>query len=107
MKLMHSLKVAITRGYLFLGLALICMLTLVILAFIYGDLKSISTDPSDPLVLKGVINYMEKSAFEKYHSTTHTISAVGLLKAGIYVILAMRWRRRKKSATQDTSAGTM
>jgi hypothetical protein len=99
---MHSFKVAATRGYVFLGVALICMLTLVILAFIYGDLKSISTDPSDPLVLNGTLNYMEKSAREKYRSATHTISAVGFLNAGLFIIVAMRRRRREKSATQET-----
>jgi hypothetical protein len=99
MRVVHILKTGFIRGYICIGVAAICFLTLVILAFIYGDLKSISTDPSDPLVLEGVRNYMEESAFEKYHSATRTISAVGLLNAAIAVILRRRWRRRHPSTT--------
>ena len=99
MRLVHILKTGLIRGNICIGVAAICFLTLVILAFIYGDIKTISTDPSDPLVLKGLRNYMEKSAFEKYHSATHTISVVGFWNAVIAVILRVRWRRRHPSTT--------
>ena len=90
MQVIHLLKLSLTRGYICLGIAALCLLFLLVLTLIYGDIKSISTDPSDPLVANGTLRYMEESAFNKYYRVSKLIAGIAFISGIIGVVLYLK-----------------
>lgn len=84
----------IVHGYLFIGIAGICLLVLTIIVCIFGDTGSISTDPTDPGVLNGTLNYMEKGAFAKYYIVYKSILGIGFVSGILGIILYLLLKKR-------------
>jgi len=94
-KIVRVLKVSCIRGYICIGIAVLCLSTLSILTIIYGYGGSISTDPLDPRVVEGSLRYMEKSAFTRYNLLTRILLGIAFVNGLVGVILYQLWESKQ------------
>ena len=85
----------------FFSLFLICFLTLTIITIIHGDLKTITSDPTDPILEKEYGRYMEKEKYDQHLSVfgkIHLASVSCLLIT--FALYGLQWYIMKRSSSQ-------
>ena len=84
-------KILLWTMFVAFGLALACLLAVVVIDMIYlgpkavTTRKAITTDPSDPLLEKGGAVYIEKAAYKTYGLLTRT----GMTMGGVSMLIAI------------------
>jgi len=74
------------------SLVVLSLLTMTIIALIYGDPGSITTNPDDPSLEKKYVRYMEKAQYEKYRLVMRITHRIGMYSALItFVLYGLRW----------------
>ena len=83
--------VAISRGYIFIAIATLCLIILLTFTIIHGGhhVGSITTDPTHPGIGSGDYFYMPEEAFARYYLFSKTVGAIGFISAivGIFLFL--------------------
>jgi hypothetical protein len=90
MKYMEIPKVIFVRGYFFLGIAAVCLLLTYTIWIVYGEPKTITTDPDYPLGEGGVTNYLTQEEFDSYEFWWGLFSKVGFFSGLTGVLLCLR-----------------
>jgi hypothetical protein len=92
----HS-KYLSVGAYICFGIAALLFVVLIILTLIYGDPKSITTDPSDPLLAQGLARYMDGVAYKKYVTVCTAVGYLCLLSTLIaFTLYGITWYRTKR-----------
>jgi len=73
------IKLRLCPAHICIAVALGCWLVLMLLTFFFGDLKQITTDPTDPFIQKGTAKYMSETAFRTYVTVWTTLGLVGVV----------------------------
>jgi hypothetical protein len=60
------LKIAFARGYVLIAISALCFVLTLIIWFLYGEPKTITTDPEYPLETGGITHYMPREKYNRY-----------------------------------------
>lgn len=89
------LKDAVSHGYIFITVAVICLICVFTMYLVWGDLKNITTDPDDPGVAKGILRYMEETAYDRYRGIHGAFLGTGFITGILGIILYLLWKYRQ------------
>ena len=66
MEYIKILKIAFTRGYVLIVISALCFVLVMGIWLLYGEPKTITTDPDYPLGTRGITHYMPQEKYERY-----------------------------------------
>jgi hypothetical protein len=81
-------KVWLIIMYSAVGIAAICLLILFIVDLIYGDPKTITTDPHNPYIGQGA-HYMNEATHDKLWNVIGIVHHIGWVAGIIFIILGI------------------
>jgi hypothetical protein len=87
---MVASKIVLYAMCICFGVAAVCFLFLIALTFVYGDVKTITTDPNHPGLEKGWGRYMDEASYQRYRNTIGPVHYVcwlsGVLGIALYLV---------------------
>jgi hypothetical protein len=101
------LKIAFTRGYVLIAISALCFVLTMGIWLLYGEPKTITTDPNYTLGTEGVTHYMTEEQFERYDFWCRLLSKIGFisgLTGAILCLWAYRTTNTHKNPKSETKA---
>ena len=93
MKCLKILKIALLRGYVLIAISALCFVLTAGIWLLYGEPKTITTDPDYSLGTKGVTRYMPIEKYERYDFWWGLFVKIGFISGLTGAILCL-WAHR-------------
>jgi hypothetical protein len=95
MKYIKFLKIVLTRGYFLIAISILCFVLIMGIWLLYGEPKTITTEPNYPLGTGGVTRYMPLEKYERYDFWWGLFAKIGFISGLTGAILCL-WAHRPK-----------
>ena len=91
------LKIGITKGYILIGICVLCFILHTVVWIVYGTPDTISTDPEYPLGKRGITRYMPQESYERYDFWRGLFAKIGFISGLTGTILCI-WAHRSTNS---------
>ncbi len=95
MECVKILKIALKRGYVLIAISALSFVLIMGIWLLYGEPKTITTDPDYPLGTGGITRYMPIETYERYDFWWGLFAKIGFISGLTGAILCL-WAHRSK-----------
>jgi len=99
------LKIAFTKGYVLIAISALCFVLIIGIWLLYGEPKTITTDPDYPLGTRGITHYMPQEKYERYDFWWGLFAKVCFIGGLTGAILCL-WSHRTMDTHKNTKSET-
>jgi hypothetical protein len=105
MELIKVLKIAFSKGYVLIAIFVLSFFLIMGIWLIYGEPKTITTDPNYPLGTRGITHYMPQEKYDRYDFWWGLFAKVGFI-SGLTGGLLCLYAHRDTNTNKNTKSGT-